>query len=473
MIRGARDRHKEEGKLVIPEVSVDREFRQYWKGKEFPKDVQPLYGTQYDTEWHFDNWTRDWVSADKRHLRVSGTADWTDVWKHWKDAGKDYTRLGTKDEPLDPIQVDVMNKHCHVKVSKFESWLGDGHFGGVYKVKYQRKRLEITSDTSQPNTSPKKQFNYVWGPEWSAACKVMRLDKEAKKTYTLKSEVNSLLGDINILRYLKHENVVQMLDVVHIPDTETRFPFSTVLMLMELCDGDLFQVSDVCDDDLIPLVVVQKMMRNVCSGLQFMHNQNMVHFDIKPRNILYKWCASGRKLTMSNLIKYLGTLTFKLGDLGLCQTYDDDQPLVTTRYAGTTDYMSPEMKELESDDEHDPIEAKPCDICSLGLTLAFCVMDFQEFDDISTQGILVDYMAAVAQMPDSQLPQGINQTIASLINHMIQTDPEDRPTIDQVLNNQWLKVSASNKRKKWWQGPERNQYDRFAWQTFNKYPRVT
>ena len=121
----------------------------------------------------------------------------------------------------------------------------------VYKVKYQRRRLETIPSTGQHSTSQQEQDE--WGPEWDAACKVMRMDKKSKMKHSIEFEVETMMKDINILRYFKHENVVQMLDVVHIPDSQTWFPFSTVLLLMKLCDGDLSQVSDVCNNNRIPL----------------------------------------------------------------------------------------------------------------------------------------------------------------------------------------------------------------------------
>ena len=160
--------------------------------------------------------------------------------------------------------------------------------------------------------------------------------KESKLDY----RVNRLLQDLLALRYLKHENIVQMLDLVTIPDSNTLLPYSTILLLMELCDEDLVHTKNQCPGSLIPHVIVKKMMRDICAGLQYMHEENAVHLDIKPENILFKWNAQGNPLTEANLLLYIDTLTFKLGDLGFCMIFNPDEPAVTNKMFGTILYMS-------------------------------------------------------------------------------------------------------------------------------------
>ena len=435
MIRGARERNKEEGKLVIPKVRVDPRFRQYWKRVNYPNDVPSLYGTHYDTEWHFDESTHDWVPAEERPLRVMGAANWSDVWPEWPDVGNQYTLLGTQDQPLVPIQIEMMEEHCDIKV-KFERRLGGGLMGTVYKVKcqmrvYEPQESDKPSSSQGPSTSQSKPD--VWGPDWDAACKVMRLSNPGNKQ-KLKYRVDRLLHDFLSLRYLQHENIVQMLDMVTIPDSGTHFPYSTVLLLMEVCDGDLIHIYGKCTN-LVPHVIVKKMMRDVCAGLQYMHKENAVHLDIKPDNILFKWNPPGNPLTEANLLQYTDTLTFKLGDLGFCMTFNPNEPVVTKRDFGTPLYMSLEMKALRNNTRQDAVEAKPCDIYSLGVTLAFCVMDFFLHKDYAQRDALFDYMAQLAQSTPEQCPHGMTPLLASLI----QSDPKERPTIEAVLNHEWLR----------------------------------
>ena len=93
--------------------------------------------------------------------------------------------------------------------------------------------------------------------------------------------VNQMLDDMHALRYIKHKNLVKYYDTISIPDTKTKFPYSTVLVLMELCDGDLDQVIELWGLPL-PLDFCRKWMRDIALGVQYLHtDRNMAHLDIK------------------------------------------------------------------------------------------------------------------------------------------------------------------------------------------------
>ena len=125
------------------------------------------------------------------------------------------------------------------------------------------------------------------------------------------------------------------------------------------------------------------------------------------------------------------------------------------------------MKALADQKQKDAIEAKPCDIYSLGVTLAFCVMDYIVFEDYVQRDVLSDYMAELAQSSPDDCPPGITPLLASLIYYMIHSDPKERPTIEKVLNHEWLREGTSQKRKKKWPLPRRNKFGKYRWQTFN------
>ena len=127
-------------------------------------------------------------------------------------------------------------------------------------------------------------------------------------------------------------------------------------------------VANGCETSLMPCFTCIPEMR--------------VHLDIKPENIMYQRVKNLPELTEDILIREYPTMTFKLGDFGFCEIYDSDEAAVTTVDAGTRDYQSPELKQSQLREEG--IRSKPCDIYSLGMTLASCLMPFEGFP-ISTQ----------------------------------------------------------------------------------------
>ena len=451
----------DQDELIVPNVDIDPAFLDYWRGGVTPQ-TENLYGEHNDHNWEFKD--GEYEDMGMQDMAIKGVANWTDVWENWDDVGDDFTLVGTDDEPLSAAQIDMMNDHCSIRVTSFDRLIAIGGFGRVYQVKYQQKFANISQQTGtgRGRGTGTVQVTYTWGPTRVAACKLLRLQEEDSfNLEDLGVKVKEILHDFLALRYLKHPNIVQLLDVVHIPDTQTRFPMSTVLLLMELCDRDLNDVSNECYNYIIPLVVVKKMLRDICAALKYMHSKNMTHMDIKPPNVLFKWAARGRRLTEANLLKYYPTITFKLADLGMCQSFDHGQPDVTRTVAGTENYMSPEMKALKRNAIYE-IAAKPCDIYSLGLTLAFCVMPSLDFDDYIRDNNLFQYIDQIIRT--DVYPQGMSQTVAHFIHSMIEEDPDLRPTVDDL----WRRVESWDRLLRYWRGPVKSKRDRLLWHSFNK-----
>ena len=98
------------------------------------------------------------------------------------------------------------------------------------------------------------------------------------------------------------------------------------------------------------------------SGIQYLHENNYVHFDIKPQNII--------------LVDGVG----KLCDFGTCQKIDKDD--VFEYYNGTIQFQSPESLLSQT------FAGKPCDVWAFGITLYayfFRVLPF--FEDNLYNGI--------------------------------------------------------------------------------------
>lgn len=94
-----------------------------------------------------------------------------------------------------------------------------------------------------------------------------------------KSALNNLESEIKILKKLKHEHIVQMLDFV--------WDDKYVYIIMEYCSGgDLSNF--IKSRQRLPENVCQRFLQQLASALQYMREQNVSHLDLKPSNILLK-----------------------------------------------------------------------------------------------------------------------------------------------------------------------------------------
>jgi fused-like protein len=84
------------------------------------------------------------------------------------------------------------------------------------------------------------------------------------------------LQTTQILRPLRHENIVLMLDAF-----ETARDFCVVT---EYAQGELYEI--LGKDRSLPEPVVQQIARQLVKALDYLHRHRIIHRDMKPQNIL-------------------------------------------------------------------------------------------------------------------------------------------------------------------------------------------
>ena len=168
------------------------------------------------------------------------------------------------------------------------------------------------------------------------------------------------------------------------------------------------------------------MFYQMCDAIKFIHSKLIAHLDLKLENIL--------------LDKFFN---IKLADLGVAHQVTRFNKNWEHR-KGTLNYMAPEVNCLKKNEQYDAFKA---DIYSLGVWL---------------------YILLVGEFPDQQFISGINESTndsemeeienptnqdeknstkkwnslsesaKSLIISMLSIKPDGRPSIEDVLNHEWL-----------------------------------
>lgn len=90
--------------------------------------------------------------------------------------------------------------------------------------------------------------------------------------------------EVAIMKRLRHENVVRLYEVMDDPTVNKLY-----LVLEYMKRGDLLQIaSDPSTKSASPLTDEQvwDVCRQVLRGLNYLHDQGIVHGDLKPQNIL-------------------------------------------------------------------------------------------------------------------------------------------------------------------------------------------
>ncbi|XP_065566259.1 calcium/calmodulin-dependent protein kinase type 1-like [Artemia franciscana] len=141
--------------------------------------------------------------------------------------------------------------------------------------KFQLKDLLGTGAFSQVRVAESKEDGHLYA--------VKIIDKSA-----LKGKEDSLENEINVLKRLKHPNIVQLIETY---EDQTKY-----FLVMELVTGgELFD--RIVEKGSYTERDASFLIKQVLEAVDFMHDQGVVHRDLKVRTMSY----------LSHMGKYLNT----------------------------------------------------------------------------------------------------------------------------------------------------------------------
>ncbi|CAJ0572380.1 unnamed protein product, partial [Mesorhabditis spiculigera] len=128
--------------------------------------------------------------------------------------------------------------------------------------------------------------------------------------------------EVSVLKAVSgHSNVVELIDVY-----ETA---GDVILVLELVSGgELFD--HVCEKEYLDEVETAAFIRQILLGIHHLHQQNIVHLDIKPENVM---------------LKKKGEAQIKIIDFGLSRRILPGQPVKDM--VGTPEFVAPEVVNYE------------------------------------------------------------------------------------------------------------------------------
>lgn len=180
-----------------------------------------------------------------------------------------------------------------------------------------------------------------------------------------KSGQDNLITEIEVLKKLKHPNIVELIDF--------QWDDSYVYLLMELCGaGDLSKFLRSQPDKRVSERQSREFTRQLCAALDFMSSKNICHMDLKPHNILLTYTMrSTGLLKASGGAAALGIGSrleprLKIADFGFAKHMDREGAHEDDTLRGSYLYMAPEV--LTHRDYSDK-----CDLWSLGVIIYECL----------------------------------------------------------------------------------------------------
>uniref|UniRef100_A0A0K0E4A8 Protein kinase domain-containing protein n=1 Tax=Strongyloides stercoralis TaxID=6248 RepID=A0A0K0E4A8_STRER len=277
------------------------------------------------------------------------------------------------------VQIGVTSDSEWTKIGE----LGDGAFGKVEKVEN------------------------IKNPKLLAAAKHIEFEDD--------EDIDDYITEVEILETCKHENIVKLLACY--------YQKNQLSILLEFCSGGA--IDNIMLELNRPLTEKQisYVTHYTCVGLNHLHQNNVIHRDMKAGNIL---------LTGDGVVK--------LADFGV-STILKDKEARSDSFIGTPYWMAPEVIICETfkDSPYNYL----ADIWSLGITCIEMAQCDPPFHNMSPPRVLLKIQKS--DPPTLDNPEKWSNLFVDFLSKCLQKIPENRQPCDVLLNHNFIKEATSKK----------------------------
>ena len=249
----------------------------------------------------------------------------------------------------------------------------------------------------------------------STSIVVLVEDKNTKKQYSAKIMARKDMEERKLMKSIEKETtVLKDLDCQYVVKVYDSFNIKNdkgeelIVIIMDYCEnGDLLTYA--LDKKFKTIREKKATVLSFLKGVKFLHDHQISHGDIKADNIL---------LTKD--------LTSKLCDFGYCRTSitaGDESKNGTLYYAAPELFSPGEFNTLKTD------------IWAIGVTL-YSVFELQFPFRNGSQYFIMKQIKTGNLSIRSSIPDDLK----NLLKKCLQVDPEERPTIDEIINDDFFNL---------------------------------
>ncbi|OHT02113.1 CAMK family protein kinase [Tritrichomonas foetus] len=261
----------------------------------------------------------------------------------------------------------------------------------------------------------------------------------SKEKFYIEQQHNSIINEISIHKklstYERHPNIVQLYE--NIEDAKN------VYLVLEYCEygalNDLIKEFKKKNTYLTE-EAGKYLFSQILKGLEYMHQNNIVHNDLKPSNILVS-----------------SDLSVKICDFGFAHIIDSDNNTKTNSDSGilfgSPCYMAPELLKYQYRKNDENVNNNSFN--HIKMMSNHMKRNFDEASDVWSFGIILFYMIT-GELPfyDLELNElfnsicqlspiipshlKISDQLVDLIRMMLNKNPQERITLEQIKIHPWI-----------------------------------
>ena len=221
-----------------------------------------------------------------------------------------------------------------------------------------------------------------------------------------KSSSENLIREIEILKGINHEHIVQLRDF--------QWDNDNVFLVLEYCSGgdlSMFLRKYV----RLPERIARKFLRQLALALQFIHSQSIAHMDLKPQNLL---------------LYSKDDPVLKVGDFGFAQQLLGQEGRDNLR--GSPLYMAVEMFCSDSYDAS-------VDLWSVGIILFETLFGYAPFASRTFEEL---EMKILSKEPIQIPPEPpVSPQCHDLLVRLLQRDPKNRISFENFFSHEFVDLA--------------------------------
>ena len=279
----------------------------------------------------------------------------------------------------------------------------------------------------------KKCINLNTREEFAVKILNKRLLRKKKKSYgktkegTLKINymIDDALNEINIYKTFNeyNNNVIRLYQILNDNKKDKTY------LIMELAQKGplvtlnektgIFCINSNYNNNIYDEKLIKKWILDIAKGLKFLHENNVVHRDIKSDNIL---------------IDKNGVC--KIADFGCSIKLKPNQPDLFSKTEGNMYFFPPEFVDGKSKKQ---FGYKPVDIWAFGVSIYTCIFKSLPFLPENRENV-VELFKEIREAKFDFNKNGIkiSKDMEILLGHILDKDPNKRFTAKDIVNYPWL-----------------------------------
>ncbi|KAF1837829.1 Pkinase-domain-containing protein [Decorospora gaudefroyi] len=286
---------------------------------------------------------------------------------------------------------EVVSKERPLDSYNKQKKIGQGASGSVYVAR-------IREGATSPMARRVMQEN---GPRAQVAIKQMDLRNQPRKEL--------IVNEIIVMKDSKHPNIVNFLDAF------LQEEHSELWVVMEFMEGgaltDIIDNNPSISEDQIATICFE-----TCKGLEYLHNLNIIHRDIKSDNVLLD-----------------GRGNVKITDFGFSAKLTEQRSKRATM-VGTPYWMAPEVVKQKE-------YGNKVDIWSLGIMAIEMIESEPPY--LNEEPLKALYLIATNGTPRLKKPDKLSKELKAFLSVCLCVDVKSRASASELMSHDFLKSGCS------------------------------